>query len=194
MSDAFMPASPSGPPETIVLIRHGEKPTIENKAPFGVDINGNQNFSSLLPVGWQRAGALSVLFRPSVGPLTVPNRLYSPNYGTKRATTNHRTYETIVPLMDRLNLQIHNPFKEGQEEKLAKAIVAHDSGTSLVCWEHTHIPVIAANIPVAQGQDVPTAWPGDRFDVIWLFALATATPTYTFAQLPQLLMSRDLPI
>ena len=69
------PSSASaGPPALIYVIRHGEKPadpptpTAPPSPPFGVDINGNQSIHSLLPRGWQRSGALAVLFAPALGP------------------------------------------------------------------------------------------------------------------------------
>lgn len=65
-------------PRLIYLIRHGEKPadppasspgahTAPSGPPFGVDVDGNQSVHSLLPRGWQRAGALAVLFDPLSG-------------------------------------------------------------------------------------------------------------------------------
>jgi hypothetical protein len=50
---------------TIYIICHGEKP--ESPPPFGVDLDGNQNLHSLLPVGWERAGGLAGLFDPFGG-------------------------------------------------------------------------------------------------------------------------------
>jgi hypothetical protein len=43
------------------------------------------------------------------------------------------------------------------------------------------------------GTVIPPAWPGDRFDVIWTFTLApgAASPSYTFGQVPQQLLSGD---
>src|SRR5262249_29589505 len=50
------------PPEVVYIIRHAEKPL---KPPSsGVDFEGGHNEHSLLPRGWQRSGALAVLFHP----------------------------------------------------------------------------------------------------------------------------------
>jgi hypothetical protein len=80
-------------PQQIYVIRHGEKPadpvapspgepTPPSVPPFGVDVDGNQSVHSLLPRGWQRSGALAVLFDPAVGApqagLRTPTALYSP--------------------------------------------------------------------------------------------------------------------
>jgi hypothetical protein len=83
---------------------------------------------------------------------------------------------------------------DGREAQLAASILAADAGVSLVCWEHSRIPGIAAHIPFAPGGVVPTVWPGDRFDVIWSFTLAVGdAATYDFTALPELLLPGDAP-
>lgn len=202
----------AGPPEQIVLIRHGEKPIRTHSAaaagsepatappaydPSGIDVHGMTNQDCLIPRGWQRAGALAVLFDPMVGPfrspLTRPKHLHSPKYATHDKTINHRTYETILPLSERLVVPIKHHFEEGEEGKLASHIVKNDGDTSLVCWEHTNIELIAKALPLADSSPpIPSSWPDGRFDVIWLFSLSAADPpAYTFTQLPQLLLDGD---
>jgi hypothetical protein len=103
----------AGLPQQIYLIRHGEKPvdppalssaqpTPPSGPPFGVDVDGNQSVHSLLPRGWQRSGALAVLFDPAVGApqagLRTPTALYSPSYGNPDKTQAHRTFQTIQGL------------------------------------------------------------------------------------------------
>jgi hypothetical protein len=47
-------------------------------------------------------------------------------------------------------------------------------------------------LPAVAGTVIPQAWPGDCFDVIWAFTLASGTPAqYTFTQSPQQLLSGD---
>ena len=88
-------------------------------APFGVDYQGIQDEHSLLPRGWQRSGALAVLFGPALGALQaglqIPTGLLSPSYGDPGKTTAHRTYQTIQGLSDRLGIKITSDFAEGQE-------------------------------------------------------------------------------
>jgi hypothetical protein len=195
-------------PETIYLIRHGEKPADPPSAspgqsppapvaPFGVDFQGDEDPHSLLPLGWQRSGALTVLFDPALAPLQAglqtPGTLLSPSYGDPDKTANHRTYQTIAGLGARLGIQIVSAFAEGQEPQLAASVVSSYSGVVLICWEHEHIPALAAALPTAAGTVIPQAWPGDRFDVIWTFTLVPG-PTgaqYTFGQIPQQLLSGD---
>jgi hypothetical protein len=193
----------AGPPAQIYIIRHGEKPAdlptpkTPPSSPFGVDINGNQNIHSLLPRGWQRSGALAVLFAPAVGSpqagLRTPTTLLSPDYGHPDKTKGHRTYQTIKGLSGRIGVPINTPVAEGQESKLARAVVADYTGVVLICWEHHHIPAIATALPTVPGTQIPAAWPGDRFDVIWSFTLppGASSAEYVFSQIPQQLLAGD---
>jgi hypothetical protein len=198
----------SAPPEVIYIIRHGEKPADPPPAdpgqpppppapPFGVDYQGDQDEHSLLPRGWQRSGALAVLFDPALGELRaglqVPTALLSPSYGDPGATTAHRTYQTIQGLSGRLGVPIVSGFAEGQEPELADSVVSTCSGVALICWEHEHIPALASSLPAVPGTVIPPQWPGDRFDVIWAFTLGPgpAPAQYGFGQIPQQLLSGD---
>jgi hypothetical protein len=196
----------SAPPGTIYIIRHGEKPADPPPAgsgqpdpgpPFGVNDQGVEDAHSLLPRGWQRSGALAVLFDPAAGSLPAglqtPGALLSPSYGDPGKTAAHRTYQTIEGLSDRLGLPIVSAFAEGQEPQLAASVVSQNSGVVLICWEHDHIPALASALPTVPGTVIPTPWPGDRFDVIWTFTLVPgATPVqYAFGQIPQQLLSGD---
>jgi hypothetical protein len=176
--------------DMIFIIRHGEKP--DTPPPFGVDIDGNQDVHSLLPLGWQRAGALATLFAPfddDLRPgLATPTQLYAPDYGSPTATAEHRTYETILPLSQLTTLSIDTPYPEGQEAQLAASAMAAGTTAALICWEHTAIPTIAAAI--MPGTKFPQ-WPGDRFDVVWTFVLDPAAGTYAFGQIPEMLLAGD---
>ncbi len=198
----------SAPPDVIYIIRHGEKPADPPAvapgqppptptAPFGVDDQGNQDEHSLLPRGWQRSGALAVLFDPALGApqagLQVPAALLSPSYGDPAKTTVHRTYQTIQGLSDRLGVAIVSAFAEGSEAQLAPSVVTSYSGVVLISWEHSHLPAIATSLPTVAGTVIPQPWPGDRFDVIWTFTLVpgSAPAQYTFGQIPQQVLSGD---
>ncbi len=174
--------------------RSGDPSLRPSGARAGVDFRGNQNEHSLLPRGWQRSGALAALFDPTHGPLRaglrVPRLLISPSYGHASKTADHRTYQTIRGLSDRLGVQISADFTKGQEPHLATAVLNSGPGAVLICWEHSHIPVLASALPLVSGTVIPKSWPGDRYDVIWTFTL-TADATYAFGQVPQLLLSGD---
>ncbi len=84
-------------------------------------------------------------------------------------------------------------FAEGSEAQLAASVLSSYSGVVLICWEHDHIPAIATALPTVPGTVISQPWPGNRFDVIWMFTLvAGTTPAqYTFGQIPQQLLSGD---
>ncbi len=90
-------------------------------------------------------------------------------------------------------MPINSPFAEGQEPALANAVVAGYAGVVLICWEHQHIPAIAAALPTVSGMQIPAAWPGDRFDLIWSFSLeaGASSTAYVFSQIPQQLLAED---
>src|ERR1700689_4541525 len=119
--------------------------------PCGLDSQGNENPHSLLPRGWQRSGALAVLFDPATGPLQAglqtPATLLSPDYGSADKTAGDRTHETIQALSDRLGLAIVSAYAEGDEPALPAAVVSQNSGVVLICWEHDHTPALASSLP-----------------------------------------------
>ena len=182
-------------PEVIYILRHAEKPL---KPPLaGVDFEGGHNEHSLLPRGWQRSGALAALFHPDFGPvragLRTPTLLVAPSWGHPGKTAAHRSYQTIQGLSERLGLPITSEFAQGQEQQLADSLVRTCSGVALICWEHSHIPVIASSLPLVGGTAIPGKWPGHRYDVIWSFTrVPEPEPVrYVFGQIPQLLLAGD---
>jgi hypothetical protein len=195
----------STPPDAIYIIRHGEKPGADEPhhthhpgPAFGVDWSGNQNEHSLLPRGWQRSGALVTLFDPANGPseggVQTPTALISPSSGGLSKRIAHRTYQTIEGISDRLGIEIATAFAEGEEAELAARLVSEHSGVVLICWEHHHIPALAAALPTVNGAAIPKKWPGHRYDVIWAFKRDPAAPAarYVFGQIPQRLLPGDL--
>jgi broad specificity phosphatase PhoE len=187
----------AAPPETIYIIRHAEKPNDPSTKPHGVDFEGVHSKHSLLPRGWQRSGALTALFDPALGPpqaeLLTPATLLCPSYGGPDKTVEHRAYQTIQPLAERLGLPIASPFIVGHEAQLAASLVSDYSGVVLICWEHDNIPALADGLPTAPGTAIPPQWPGDRFDVIWAFTRAPGPgpARYAFSQIPQRLLPGD---
>lgn len=171
-------------PSTIMVIRHGEKPaeTPHPTSPLGIDAAGVAHPTSLIPRGWQRAGALAVILGGDAlrAPLARPTTLMSPDYGAE--TARHRTSETIQPLAARLGLTPVHPAPTGHEKHVVKHAVLTTPGTILLCWEHHHIADIMAALAHHLGiTDLPPiahAWPEDDFDSVIVVAVADP-PTVT---------------
>jgi hypothetical protein len=194
----------------VMLIRHAEKPTSTES---GINIDGDPDSSSLIPQGWQRAGALNGLFTSAIGPLPTPQFLFAPNVysrdsaGKSKASaakkkgssgTSRRPYETITPLSLKLGITINaipgskNPaqYAKGDYPAMLDAALSLQ-GIVLIAWEHGEIPNLANQI-LGNKTTSPQKWPSERFDIVWVFDLNMATNTYSFNQAPQLLLQGDL--
>ena len=177
----------------IMVIRHAEKP---NGLPGVLEDGSTRDDESLTSVGWARAKALVQLFDPAGGVfadrrLARPDKLFAtvPN----QKSQSLRPIETITPLARDLGKTIDERFGEGDEKELAVA-AANASGVALVAWHHEKIPKLAKHI-LGSLDGVPQHWDDGRFDLVWTFDRA-ADGTWSFAQVPQLVMSGDsnLPI
>jgi hypothetical protein len=187
----------------IMIIRHAEKPpTKEDDAagsgagsgkkvlegpPYGVDLDGNNTNESLIVQGWQRAGALIGLFAPPPGTSQNP-ALATPQFLFASDSKSERPLETIEPLALKLNLKPTTDPKQ-DHKAIAEAAMAC-GGIALICWQHEDIPPMANHI-LGNKTTVPQKWPGHRFDVVWVFDLDPSSKTYSFTQVPQLLLAGD---
>ena len=154
-----------------------------------------------------------------------PAALFASGYTDNGIDTStiHRAYLTVQPLaevldeQDRANggdgCQINALFEVKATKAAVAAILQAGPGTVLAAWEHHAIyegrPAggggpsgLVSHLPISNPQDLPEAWPDDRFDLIWCFTRvpssatkrSDATPThrYTFSQQPQCLLAGDL--
>jgi hypothetical protein len=177
------------PPDSIMLIRHAEKPNDEGRV-RGVNPFGSEDANSLSVHGWQRAGALVRLFAPhdssaAVSGLRVPDVLCAPR--ATQSTPSQRSAQTLAPLAEWLSLPIQMNFAKGEEGGLAQALLGM-SGVVLVAWSHEGIPAIARALGPAD-INLPRAWPKERFDLVWVF-----TPRgtgWSLRQVPQWLLAGD---
>jgi hypothetical protein len=159
------------PATKIMLIRHAEKPNGD----VGLMPDGAQNPEARTALGWTRANALVGLFalaneaspRP---PLARPKSLFAS--GSQRL----RPKQTIAPLAAALDLLV-TTLPKGQEAQLVAAVKVAD-GLALISWQHEAIPQIAALIR-GRADGIPPAWPGRRFDLVWVFDL-TGYGTWSF--------------
>lgn len=181
------------PATKIMVIRHAEKPNgLPNGAP-GLMPDGTPNPEALTALGWRRAEALVGLFVPPGGHfadphLATPRAIFAS--GVAYHSDSQRSQQTVTPIAEKLALPIDTNYPKHDESRLVQAAAATD-GIILIAWEHEAIPKIAALI---RGTDagVPAHWPDDRFDLVWVFDREIGGATWSFLQVPQLLLPGDL--
>jgi hypothetical protein len=192
MDEPARPAVNDGGPASVCLIRHAEK-QLGDGPPKSVSIDGLLDPESLTPRGWQRAGALIGLFVPrpdgSGAILPTPDHLFASKLGPH--SQSQRPRETLEPLSQRLRLPIDASYVQDELDGLERAIQAC-RGHVLVAWEHKRIPLIAARL-VGDPASVPSVWPDDRYDVIWVLEPAPSSGGLLLRQIPELLLSGDRP-
>jgi hypothetical protein len=153
--------------ETIVCIRHGEKP------PDGL--------GQLTCRGLNRALALPKVLLTKYG---TPQFIFAPNPTQKvDATSNQAGYyyvrplATIEPTAIHCGLPVNTQFGfreiKGLESELNKQ--EYQNATVFVAWEHGLLDNFAKNLAKDNGGDpaqVPN-WPGDEYDMIFVFKFST---------------------
>jgi hypothetical protein len=182
-------------PSKIMFIRHAEK---RDGVDGGVLPDGSKDKESLTTTGWQRAGGLAVLFGYGGAPinpaLPKPTLIYATAPGA--ASASLRPIETITPLSAKLNLSPITTFGEDDFPAMLSEALSQARMPVLICWEHKTL-AIGLNAPsplrskTTNPGSIPSAWPGGRFDMVWMFDLQ-ANGQYVFSQVPQLLLSGDV--
>lgn len=180
-------------PQTIMFLRHGEKPA-DDGPPLGVDPHGHNDPHSLSVRGWTRAGALSALFdhvpTPDRPGLTRPGHIVAtqPTHDYK----SKRERDTATPTAGRLGLTIDESFTHRDAEEAAKSILGQDQDV-LVVWHHGSMPKLLQHFPLADASQIPQAWPEDRFDLIWILS-RESDGRYAFSEANQDLLADDAPV
>jgi hypothetical protein len=177
-------------PSKIMIIRHGEKPRADG-TDAGVSPAGLADPEDLTVRGWQRSGALVRFFTPVGGRFSHPE-VATPDHIFASAIAHHskslRPQHTVLALANFLGQQLVLKHPKGDEDALVADVLSR-SGTVLIAWEHEAIPGIANQI-LGNVTTCPQKWPGDRFDVLWVFNL-TGAGRWVFTQVPQLLLPED---
>ena len=184
--------------EKVMIIRHGEKPLVPDGLgqimPFGLLENGEHSKYGLTVRGWQRAGALAILFAPEgakfrPSSLTTPNTIFASAIDPR--SWSRRMQLTIGPLRQKLgpNIAVNTKFRKGEEEQMVAAALKC-SGTVLICWAHEALPLIGAKI-LGKAEEIPSIWPEHRFDLVWVFDRRQDLPGWTFQQVPQMPLAGD---
>jgi hypothetical protein len=149
--------------ETIVMIRHGEKP------PAG--------YGQLSCRGLNRALALTSLLIARFG---KPDAIYAPNPAVgvqERQTGPHYSYvrplATIEPTAIRLGMPVNTQIGFEQIGELQKALLQPGYAHSLifVAWEHYEVYSFAKKILQAYGDGASLlpSWPGWDYGTIYIF-------------------------
>jgi broad specificity phosphatase PhoE len=139
---------------TVLIVRHAEKPDV------GRELNAQ---------GQQRAAAYADYFTALKlrDETLTPQRLIA----TADSAQSIRPRQTLMPLAQRLQLPIEQPFANNDVDKLVSLLRKDNQAkTVLIAWHHGHInKLIAAfggNGPALVGQP---KWPVDVYD--WLIVL-----------------------
>ena len=159
--------------ETIVFVRHGEKP--------------DAGLGQLNCQGLNRALALPAVVLNLFG---KPDAIFAPNPAVQKTDAGKaydyvRPLATIEPTAIAFGLPVNTSFglsdTSGLRAALEKKRSAHRNGLILVAWEHKMIVAIAKALLAHHGGD-PAAvpkWRRDDFDSIYVIVL-TASGTATF--------------
>lgn len=159
--------------EKVMIIRHGEKPLIPDglgqSMPFGSLENGEHSEYGLTVRGWQRAGALAVLFALEGAKfrsrsLATPNAMFATAIGPH--SWSRRMQLTIGPLRQKLgaSVEINTSFLKGQEEQMVTTAL-QCVGTVLICWAHETLPLVASKV-LGTAKGIPLIWPEHRYDIV----------------------------
>lgn len=139
---------------TVLIVRHAEKPDI------GRELNAR---------GEQRAAAYADYFNPLklAGETLTPQRLIA----TADSPESIRPRQTLIPLSQRLQRPIEQPFANSKVDKLVSLLRENNQAkTVLIAWHHGHINKLIAAFggdgPALTGQ---AKWPVDVYD--WLIVL-----------------------
>jgi hypothetical protein len=153
----------SHPVETLVFVRHGEKPA--------------QGLGQLNCQGLNRALALPAVIAAKFG---KPDAIFAPAPGEQKNDGGHPYYyvrplATIEPTAIQFQLPVQTPFGLTQIDRLSAALVnpAYRDKLVVVAWEHKLIEKLVRQMVSAHGgnaADVPK-WHGDDFDSIYIVKL-----------------------
>jgi hypothetical protein len=171
-----------------MVIRHAEKPN----GSAGVMPDGSVNPEALIVQGWQRAGALVGLFVPPAGRfadphLATPHTIFAAGVG--HHSSSLRPEQTVTPLAAKLARQVDTTHLKDDEAGLVQ-VATTVGGIVLIAWQHEAIPEIAGLV-LGSNQGVPQHWPGERFDLVWVFDRPNGSGPWSFTQVPQLLLAGD---
>jgi hypothetical protein len=171
--------------ETLVFVRHGEKPAA--------------GLGQLDCQGLNRALALPAVIAAKFG---KPDAIYAPDPAERKSDGGHLYYyvrplATIEPTAIQFGLPVQTPYGLSQIDQLGRALVApaYRGKLVVVAWEHRLIEKLVRDMLAAHGGsagDVPH-WQSADFDSIYVVKLdwKSGTPQATFKREQQGLNGRS---
>lgn len=160
-----MPAlAAGGTVETIVFLRHGEKP---DKGLGQLNCQGLNRALALPPVLAARFPGTSAVFAPD------PSKEKEDGGA---AYSYVRPLATIEPTAVTLGLPVDTRFGYDEIDGLQTALEkpGYRNATVLVAWEHKQIVKLARHLMRAHGGDVDAVpkWPGSDFDSLYVLTIS----------------------
>ncbi|MEO3956639.1 hypothetical protein ABH309_19550 [Chromobacterium piscinae] len=170
----LLPAYTFAATETIVMIRHGEKPT--------------QGLGQITCQGLNRALALPQVLTSKFG---NPDAIFAPNPATQVSDsgTNYyyvRPLATIEPTAVSLSMPVNTAYGFTQTSQLATTLLKSNyaNSTIFVAWEHLNIVKLVSQIfsNLNQSANIPS-WSDTDYDSIYVITInnSGSRPTATFS-------------
>jgi hypothetical protein len=156
-------ASLANSKETIVMIRHGEKPAA--------------GLGQISCKGLNRALALPDIL---IGRYGRPDFIYAPNpsFQVKDQGVLYsyvRPVASIEPTAVRVGVPVNTQIGSSQIDELQRALTqpAYANARVFVAWEHNYLHSFAQQLLRSYGDDPSAApsWPSDDYDTIYVFHL-----------------------
>lgn len=149
--------------ETIIMIRHAEKP--------------KSNLGQLSCKGLNRSLLLPAYFK---GHFPKPDYIFAPNPGVKNAGFNYvRPLATIEPTAIQLVMPVNTEIGYNQDERFVRAISRKKYHHSVVyvAWEHHHLMSIAKRL-LLQFHSKKSApfWADDDYSMVYVFKISWRHP------------------
>jgi len=148
--------------QTIVFLRHGEKPS--------------GGYGQLTCQGFNRSMALPSVLLAKFG---TPKYLYAPNPANKITDSAGSFYydrplATLEPLAVKLSKDIWTKYAYTNISSLQSSLISpsRDNTTTFVAWEHIYLQKAVQNIMNQYGGGVTVpAWPSTDYDSLYVVTL-----------------------
>ncbi len=149
--------------ETIVMIRHGEKPA----SGLGqLTCRGLNRSLALAPLLLARYGKPDAIYAPDPA-VEVKEGIFGPRYSYVRALA------TIEPTAIRAGMPVNTQIGFDQVEQLQQALLqpAYAHSLIFVAWEHDHLRLFAKQLlqSYGDGASLLPPWPSEDFGTIYVF-------------------------